>query len=89
MIQAIDFLECRLGGKHGLQKERALIELRHEVTADAKSEGDGRHRDENRHQSHEPRVSKTAVEQRRIPLLDLPKQEDVVVRLQVAKAARR
>ena len=36
MIQAIDFLECGLGGKHGLQKERPLIQLRHEVTADAK-----------------------------------------------------
>ena len=80
MIQAIDFLECGLGGKHGLQKERPLIQLRHEVAADAKSEGDGRHGDEKRHQSHEPGVPKTAVEQRRIPLLDLAEQEHVFVR---------
>ena len=79
MIQAIDFLERGLGGKHGLQKERPLIQLRHEVAADAKSEGDGRHGDQKRHQSHEPRVSKAAVEQRRIPLLDLSEQDHVFV----------
>ena len=62
MIQAIDFLECGLGGKHGLQKECPLIQLRHEITANAKSEGNGRHGDEKRDESHEPRVSKTAVE---------------------------
>ncbi|MNC94582.1 hypothetical protein D3C83_114730 [compost metagenome] len=62
MIQAVDFLECGLGGKHGLQKECSLIQLRHEITANAKAEGNGRHGDEQRDESHEPRVSKTAVE---------------------------
>ncbi len=37
MIQAIDFLECGLRGEHRLQKEGPLVQLRHEVTADANS----------------------------------------------------
>src|SRR4030095_15876342 len=37
MIQAIDFLECGLRGKHRLQKEGPLVQLRHEVTAYANS----------------------------------------------------
>lgn len=79
MIQAIDFLECRLRWKHGLQQEGPLIQLRHEVTADAKSEGDGRHGDKKCHQCHEPWVPKTAVDQRAIPLLDLTEQEHVFI----------
>ena len=46
VVQAIDFLERGLGGQHGLQEERAFVQLRHEVAADAQAERDARHGDE-------------------------------------------
>ena len=69
MIQPIDFVERRLGGQHGLQQERALVQLRHEVAADPQPESDARNRDQQRDKGDEDRMPQTAIRGRRVPRL--------------------
>ena len=80
MIQAVDFVERGLRRQHGLQQECAFVELRHEIAANPKSECDARCRDQNRDQRDSLGMAKTAIEHRRVPLLDLAQEGDVLVR---------
>jgi hypothetical protein len=51
------FLECRFRRQHGLQQERPLVELRHEVAADAGAEDDRGCGDQDRDQRHDAWVT--------------------------------
>ena len=79
VIEPIDFVQRRFGRQHRLQQKRALVQLRHEVAADAQPEHDARDRDQQRDDGHDDGMPEAPIQRRRVPLLDLAEERDVLV----------
>ena len=78
MVQPIDFIERRLRRQHGLQEIRAFVELRHEVGADARGQGEHGDRDDDGDRHHQPAAPQAGVEQGRVGAFERPQQRHIV-----------
>src|SRR5262245_23095066 len=86
MIQAIDFLKRSFRGQYGLQQQRPLIELRHEVRSDASRERRGGERDARGYDNHKNATLQAPSQERSVEHLDLPDDPDIFLRAVLSRS---
>ena len=77
MIEPVDFLQRRFDRHYGLDEQRALVEARQKIGADAGREKERRHGQGEREHAYEPGVSHAGGEKRLVEVLDAPDEPDL------------